>query len=237
MLASRPHFSTIVFMERKRIEGLLLDLDGTLIDSNDAHARAWLDALSEQEIRTSYDSVRKLIGMGGDQLLPRIANIDKESAQGQHIDQRRSEIFLDRYLPGIKAFPGSKELLQELKQKGLKLMIATSASEDDLKALLRQTELEDAIECRTSSSDADRSKPNPDILLAALEKLKLEPKDVLMMGDTPYDVEAAKRAGIRSIAFTCGGWSREGLSEADFIFEGPANLLRELHKESSPLNL
>lgn len=216
-----------------QIEGLLLDVDGTLIDSNDAHARAWKDALQEFGFEVPYEKIRECIGMGGDHLLPEVAGLDKESKLGSQIDEKRGEIFHQKYLPQLKAFPATKELLETFKAQGLKLAIATSASKDDLKALLKQAQLENIVDEKTDSSDAENSKPDPDIIESAIEKIGLKPQSLYMLGDTPYDLEAAKKAGVKSIAFTCGGWDRENLKQADFIFEGPEEMLQVLKENPS----
>ena len=117
-----------------------------------------------------------------------------------------------------------------MKQQGKRLVIATSASQEDLKGLLEQTGLQGLVDDSTTSSDADRSKPNPDILQAALKKIHLDKADVVMLGDTPYDVEAANRAGIKAIGLTCGGWSQEALTKAGAIsvYKSPQDLLTAL---------
>lgn len=222
---------------KRKIKGLLLDLDGTLIDSNDAHAKAWQQALAENGIQVDYEDIRSRIGMGGDKLLPDVTNIDKESELGQKIDKRRTEIFHSQYLPQLKAFPGSQQLLKKLREKGLQLIVASSASEKDLKALLKQGKLEDLVDQKTSSSEAENSKPDPDIIEAALDKSGLDPESVMMLGDTPYDVQAAKKAGVRTIAFTCGGWGQEDLKEAEYIFTGPDEMLATLEKEPASIEL
>lgn len=220
---------------RKRIEGILLDIDGTLIDSNDAHAKAWQEALLESGFQIDYQIIRDAIGMGGDNLLPVVAKIKKESELGQKIDSRRSEIFHTKYLPQLKPFPSAQQLLEELKKMGMRLVVATSASSQDLKALLKQGNIDHMIDDETNSSDTEHSKPNPDIVEAAVEKSGLSHRAVVMLGDTPYDLEAAKRAGVKAIAFTCGGWGAEDLKEAEYIFAGPQEMLKAIRQDPSIL--
>jgi HAD superfamily hydrolase (TIGR01509 family) len=142
------------------------------------------------------------------------------------LTKRRAAIFHERYLPTVRPFPGAHELVRELRDEGLRLVIATSAQEAELEALLRQGGLEALIPERTSSSDAKRSKPDPDIVKAALERAGLEPERAVMVGDTPYDIEAAAHAGVGCIALRCGGWWRdEDLSGAVAIYDGPLELL------------
>lgn len=207
------------------VRGVLLDVDGTLVDSNDAHARAWVAALAEQGIRVKREEVRRLIGMGGDKLLPAIADIDAESPLGTALSSRRSEIFLERYLPALSAFPEALALLQRMRADGLTLVAASSAKADELGPLLSLVGTGDLLQAATSSDDAERSKPDPDIVKAAMRRTGLPAGELVMLGDTPYDVEAATRAGIRIIALRCGGWNDDGLRGAAAIYDGPADLL------------
>jgi HAD superfamily hydrolase (TIGR01509 family) len=217
----------------KQIRGVILDVDGTLVDSNDAHARAWVEALAEQGIEVSFEKVRRLIGMGGDKLLPRVAGLEEDSPRGKVISERRSEIFKSRYLHRLKAFPGTRELLLRMRGEGLKLVVASSAKEDELKPLLKIAGAADLIEEKTSSDDAENSKPDPDIVEAALKQSGFSSNEAVMIGDTPYDIEAASRAGLEVIAFRCGGWNDEELAGATAIYDGPADLLAQY--DSSPL--
>lgn len=217
----------------RKIEGLLLDVDGTLVDSNDAHAHAWMDALSDFGIKPSYQDVRERIGMGGDNLLPLVAKISNKSQQGKAIDSLRRTIFHDRYLKTIKPFPFAQQLLECLNKLGYKLVVASSASEDDLFAILRQTGLYHLIDDYTSSGDAEFSKPDPDILEIAMGKMQLPKSKVLMLGDTPYDIAAAQAAGLETIAFTCGGWNAKDLEGAAKIYKDPEELLNDLRKNNT----
>ena len=217
----------------KPIRGVILDVDGTLVDSNDAHARAWVEALREAGIDVEYEKVRRLIGMGGDKLLPEVAGLDEESPAGEKIGESRSKIFKTKYLPHLKPFPRVKELLARMKADRLRLVVASSAKEDELKELLKIAGAAEFIEEKTSSSDADNSKPDPDIVQAALDELGLAPDEVIMIGDTPYDVEAAARAGIKTVALRSGGWQDAELRGAEAVYADPAELLARY--DSSPL--
>lgn len=207
------------------VRAVLLDVDGTLIDSNDAHARAWVDVGDEFGHQIEFGRVRWLIGMGGDRVLPELTGLEEESDEGRRLLDRRGEIFRERYLPRLQAFPGAHELLARLRGDGKKLVIATSASEKDLKALLEQARLEELIDESTNSDEAESSKPAPDIVQAAVEKADVPASDVVMLGDTPYDVKAAQRAAVRIIGLRCGGWSEAELKGAEEVYEDPAALL------------
>lgn len=215
------------------LRAVIFDVDGTLIDSNDAHARAWADALREYGYDVPVERIRRLIGMGGDKLLPEVSGVEKESDLGKKIDERRQKIFNEQYLPTLHAFPKVRELVQHIQQHGLKAGIASSAKGEELGKLLKVAQIDDLVEAATSSSDAKESKPDPDIVQAAIDKLGCPVEQVIMVGDTPYDVEAAQRAGIQIIAVRCGGWDDDGLQGAEAIYDSPADLLA--HYDQSPL--
>lgn len=215
------------------VRGVIFDVDGTLVDSNDEHARAWVEALAEFGYDARFDEARRLIGMGGDKILPALAGVEKESPEGARIAERRAELFTERYLPGLKAFPGAKDLLARIADLGIRIVVASSARKEELKKLLEIAGATRYVEDSTSSSDAERSKPDPDIVEAAFERLGMKPGEVVMVGDTPYDIEAAGRAGIRTIGFRSGGWTDSGLSGAIAVYDGPADLAA--HIDESPI--
>ena len=205
---------------------VLLDVDGTLLDSNDAHAHSWVDTAREFGLDTPFDVVRPMIGMGGDKLMPAAFGVDHDSPEGKRMAKRRGEIFRERYLPRLRPFPDARALLERLLRDGYTLVVATSAQEDEMKDLVKAAGVEDLLEEATSSGDADSSKPDPDIVEAALDKAEASPGDAIMLGDTPYDVEAATRAGVAIVALRCGGWSDEELRGAIAVYADPAELLR-----------
>jgi phosphoglycolate phosphatase-like HAD superfamily hydrolase len=209
----------------ERPTGVLLDVDGTLVDSNDAHAHAWVKALAEAGVPAEFSTVRRLIGKGGDKLLPEVSGIDAESTRGKAISGRRGEIFQTGYLPTLTPFPGAKDLLARMTKAGLELAVASSSKKDELKGLLKVCGADEFIEASTSSDDAENSKPDPDIIHAALEQLGHPPEKVILLGDTPYDVQAATKAGVRVVALRCGGWGDADLKGAVRIYDDPADLL------------
>ena len=206
-------------------KGVLLDVDGTLVDSNDAHARAYVEALKAFGYDVPFERIRPLIGMGGDELLPKVIGVPGDAQLREDIDARRSEIFRDRYLPEIKAFPKVRELLERLTEGGMTLIAASSSGQDTLAALLELADVSDLLSEQTSSSDADASKPHPDILTAALNKLSLPASQALFLGDTPYDLQAAAPLGLGVVAFRCGGWDDPDLEGARAIYDDPQDLL------------
>ena len=208
------------------LRAVLFDVDGTLIDSNDAHARAWEDVFREEGYAARFADVRPLIGMGGDKLLPTVIGVDAESERGKALGERRKRIFKERYLPRLRPFPGARALLERMRAAGLTLVVATSAQEDELAGLLDAAGVADLFAETTTSSDADSSKPDPDIIEAALERAgRVAPDGALMVGDTPYDVEAAKRAGVRTVAVRSGGWDDAALRDAAAVFADVAEIL------------
>ena len=211
---------------------VIFDVDGTLVDSNDAHAQAWVEALSEHGRHVSFTRVRPLIGMGGDKLLPEITGLSADSPEGAAIGARRGEIFLQRFLPNLQPTRGARELLQSLRADNLKLYVATSAKKRELDPLLRVAGADQFMEATTSSDDAERSKPDPDIVAAALKQSGRAKHEAIMIGDTPYDVEAALRAGINIIALRSGGWRDRDLEGALAVYDDPADLLN--HYDLSP---
>jgi len=215
------------------LKGVIFDIDGTLVDSNDAHAQSWVDTFAETGYDVPFHVVRPLIGMGADKLLPRAIGVSHESEEGRKLVKRRSEIFRDRYLPKLKPFEGSRDLVLRVRSDGLKPIVATSAKDQELKSLLKAARVDDLMEEKATASDARKSKPDPDIVHAAIEESGIPPKNLIMIGDTPYDIEAAGKARVRTIALRCGGWTDEALKDAAEIYDGPADLFA--HYESSLL--
>jgi HAD superfamily hydrolase (TIGR01509 family) len=217
-----------------QLQGVILDIDGTLVDSNDANAHAWIEAMGEQGHTVSFERVRPLIGMGGDKVIPEILGISKDSDEGKKISQRRKQIMLERQQT-LHAFPHSRDLLERMHKQGLKLVVATSAEQDELQGLLRiiGPNVPELFEQETSSQDAPKSKPNPEVMDVALEKSGLPANQVVMIGDTAYDIEAAAQAGVKTIALRSGGWSDDDLKAAIAIYNDAADLLA--HYDESPL--
>ena len=213
---------------RLRYDAVLLDIDGTLVDSNGAHAAAWSDAFEAHGRHHPPEQVRPLIGKGGDKLLRELASLDDESGEGKEIAEARVEIFRNRYLPELQPTPGAAAFVEWLLESGLTVVVATSAKDDEVKALLAICGGQAVVKDATTSDDAERSKPDPDILIAALEKSGASPDRAVMVGDTPYDIEAASRAGLATIAFRCGGWDDAALQGGIAIYDHPRQLMDRL---------
>jgi HAD superfamily hydrolase (TIGR01509 family) len=214
------------------LKAVLFDVDGTLVDSNDAHAAAWVKAFSEHGVAVDPLHVRRCIGMGGDKLMPAVSGIADDSQQGTAIAKRRGEIFMTEFLPALKPFKDADDLVAAIKALGLTAVAASSAKEDELQALLELSDTTSLMDDATSSDDAEESKPAPDIIEAALNRAQAAPDKAIMIGDTPYDIEAARRAGVKAIAFRSGGWSDADLEGAIEIYDGPWELLQKLARSA-----
>jgi len=208
------------------LRGVLFDIDGTLVDSNAAHASSWVDTLREAGYEVPFDVLWPMIGMGGDKLLPAATGIEIDSDIGKSLGDRRWEIFQRDYLKNLRPTPGARDLVQRMKDDGLELIVASSASGEELGALMEAAQVADLFEKTTSSSDAEDSKPDPDIVQAAVKKSGHKPEDLIMLGDTPYDVQAAIGAHVNLVAVLCGGWTAIELSGATAIYSDPADVLR-----------
>ncbi len=223
-----------IVLNRLSPKAVIFDVDGTLIDSNDAHTRSWLRMLEEGGQRESYERIRHMIGMGGDRVLATLTGIDEDSEAGHQMAARRREIFERDYLPYLQPFPGVRPLALLMRDAGIGLYVASSADGELLGRLLDVADVRDLVHGSTSNDDVERSKPDPDIVRAALRKTGQPADRVLMIGDTPFDIEAAARCGVRTIALRCGGgWSEQDLAGAVAIFDDPLDLV--INYDDSPL--
>ncbi|XGV95604.1 MAG: HAD family hydrolase [Leptolyngbya sp. BL-A-14] len=217
------------------LDGVLLDIDGTFVLSNDAHAQAWVEAFAAYGYEISFEQVRPLIGMGGDQIIPRFApGLNDHDGTGKQIADRRKELILTKFGSRLTSAKGARALVQRLQEDKLHLIVASSATTEELDILLKVAQIDDLLDEFTTSDDAEASKPEPNIVEAALTRAKLAPDRAVMLGDTPYDVEAAGKAGVDVIAFRTGGFSDEQLAGAIAIYDDPADLLQ--HYDESRLN-
>jgi HAD superfamily hydrolase (TIGR01509 family) len=212
-------------------EVLLTDIDGTLVDSNALHAEAWRRAFEHFDIQAGLDDTWRQIGKGGDQLIPAFVKDADRDRLKKPIEAFRKEVFHRDYMPRVVCFQGSRQLLLKVRERGMRIVLATSASEEDIKTYKRIVGMEELIEDAASSADARQSKPAPDIFAAALAKAGSRPDEAIALGDTPYDAQAAGKLGIPVIGLTCGGWKREDLLSAGCVavYHDPADLLQSFH--------
>ncbi|MBE9178858.1 HAD family hydrolase [Oculatella sp. LEGE 06141] len=217
-----------------KLEGVILDIDGTLVLSNDAHAQAWVEAFAASGYDVPFERVRPLIGMGGDQVIPKLVpGLNKDEGDGKAVSERRKELVLQKFGPHFVPTNGARDLVLKLQEAGLHLIVASSATNQELELLLKVAKVDNLLHETTTSSDAAASKPEPDIVVAALNKSNMAAENVVMLGDAPYDIEAAARAGVQVIALRCGGFDDERLAGAIAIYNDPADLLQ--HYDQSPL--
>ncbi|HYZ17376.1 MAG TPA: HAD family hydrolase [Candidatus Acidoferrum sp.] len=206
-------------------DAVLFDVDGTLVDSNDGHARAWVAAFAEAGYQIPFERVRPLIGMGSDRILPALVpGLSRDTEPGKTIAARRARIFLEREVDHVHPTRGARGLLEAVRRRGARVVVATSAKREELDVLLARGGVADLVDVATTSDDASSSKPAPDIVVTALEKAGVGPERALFVGDTRYDVEAAHRAKLPCVALLCGGSTRADLAEAEAIYSDPAEL-------------
>ncbi len=209
------------------IEAVLCDIDGTLVESNWLHAAAWKDAFEVVGISVDLEEARRQIGKGGDEVIPVFVPWWKRAAIEEPLMAYRQYIFRMDYLAQVKPFPQARKLLLRMKKAGIRVSIASSADRDQLKDYERIANIGDLIEESSTADDAKRSKPHPDIFEATLKKLHLPSSKVLALGDTPYDAEAAGKAGIWTVGVMTGGWNEKELLQAGCIevYKDVADLL------------
>jgi HAD superfamily hydrolase (TIGR01549 family) len=218
------------------IEAVIFDIDGTIVDSVDLHAKAWQRTFTKFGKNILLEAIRSQIGKGADQLLPVYFSKQELEQFGEAIEIYRGELFKKEYLPKVKGFPKVRELFERIKQDKKQLALASTAKKDELKRYKEVAQIDDLIESETSSDNVERSKPCPDIFEAALKQLgNVTPDKVIVVGDTPYDAEAAAKANVNSIGLLCGGWTQHQLRRAGCIaiYRDPADLLARY--EESPL--
>ena len=216
-------------------KAILFDVDGTLVDTNDLHASAWRDTFRHFGIEVPLEEIRAQIGKGGDNLVPSLLPSVSE-AQRAEMEEYRSPLFRQNYLPRTVPFPGVRALFERLAGDGVKIVLASSSHAAEVAFHLALVGCEDLVEATTTKDDVERSKPCPDIFEAALaEVAPLTADEVMVVGDSPWDVKAAAKLGISVIGFRSGGFPDEALLEARAcaLYDGPRHLLAEY--ERSPL--
>jgi HAD superfamily hydrolase (TIGR01549 family) len=222
--------------EQPMPKAVIFDVDGTLVDSVDQHAHAWQDAFHDFGYDIPFQAIRGQIGKGGDQLIPVFLPKDKLDQQTEALEQHRGKLFKDIYLPTVTSFPAVRELFERLQRNNRQIALASSAKEDELRIYKQIARIEDLVQTHTSSDDAEKSKPYPDIFEAALQRLPgVHAHEVIVIGDTPYDAQAAAKAGIKTIGVLSGGFAEQDLRQAGCIaiYKDPADLLANY--DTSPL--
>ncbi len=214
---------------------VIFDVDGTLVDSVDLHAMAWKDAFEEFGYSVDFAQARSQIGKGGDQLLPVFLTRTECSRIGRQLEKRRSEIFKERYFSRVKSFEGVRPLFDRLLADGKIIALGSSANADELDHYKKVAKIGDLEIAASAADNVEHSKPHPDIFQSTLERTGAQAEHAIVVGDTPYDAQAARRAGIRAIGMLSGGWTENELRQAGCIaiYAGPSDLLAGYSK--SPL--
>ena len=210
------------------VRGVIFDIDGTLIDSVDLHAQAWQEALRHYGYEIEFGRARHEIGKGGDHLIPDLTGLPPNGSRFKELERFRSEIWKSKYLARVNPFPKVRQLFENILRDGKKIVLASSAKGDELKKYRQIAGIDDLVRDETSADDVDRSKPSPDAIEAALGALHhTDPETVVMIGDTPWDVIAAAKVQVRTLAVLCGGFPGEELRAAGAvaIYRDPADLL------------
>jgi len=213
----------------------VLDVDGTLIDSNYQHALAWYRALRSLDVIQPVWRLHRLIGMGGDQVIKTIGGDELEERIGEEARKRQGE-HVDELIGEVSPLPGARELLLAIKERGHRLVLASSGQPRHVDIAVDLLDARDIADAITSSEDAEATKPAPDLLQVALEKLGASTDDAsVMIGDSVWDVEAAKKAGMPTITVRSGGFGDEELREAGTvaIYDTPGDLAADL--DNTPL--
>ena len=190
----------------------ILDIDGTLVDSNYQHTLAWYGALREHGHTVAMFRVHRLIGMGGDQLVRALLGDEVEEREGDAIRETEGERYLERYLDTVQPLEGARELIVRLKDAGRRVVLASSAKPDEVEHYLDLLDARRLADAWTTSGDVEQTKPEPDLIRAALEKL--DGDLAVMVGDSTWDCKAARNAGVETLAVLTGGFSAQELFDA-----------------------
>jgi HAD superfamily hydrolase (TIGR01509 family) len=209
--------------------GVLFDVDGTLVDTTYLHAVCWWQALRQVDHDTPMATIHRAIGMGSDKILDALVGPDRDRSRDEALKTAHSTLFA-QYWDRLRPLPGAADLVRECAGRGWKVALASSASPPEFAALQATLNVDDVIEAATNSGDAKKSKPDPDILGAALDRIDLPPDRVVFVGDAVWDVYAAAKLDIPCLAVTCGGISAAELRDAGAaaVYRDPADLLAHL---------
>ncbi len=211
----------------------ILDIDGTLVDTNYQHALAWYRAFRAHGIVLPVWRIHRHIGMGGDQLVEALTDERTDRELGDQIREEEKRRYF-KLIGEVEPMDGSRELIEDLKRRDHRVVLASSAKNDEVEHYLDQLDARELADAWTTSADVEATKPQPDLVHAALERIGAPPQDALMVGDTPWDVEAAKRADVGTVAVRTGGFGAEELREAGAVavFESVRELLERLDETS-----
>jgi HAD superfamily hydrolase (TIGR01509 family) len=207
----------------------ILDIDGTLVDTNYQHALAWYRAFRKHDVVVPIWRIHRHIGMGADQLLPALTDEDFEREHGDAVREDEKDLYM-QMIGEVEPMRDARKLIEDLKARGHTALLASSAKQDEVDHYLDLLDARELADGWTSSADVEATKPEPDLVHSALEKAGADAEDAVMIGDTPFDIEAAKRAGVPTIAVMTGGFSEAELRDAgaSAVFESVAELRERL---------
>lgn len=210
----------------------ILDIDGTLVDTNYHHAVAWYRAFRAFGFVVPLWRIHRHIGMGGDQLVAALAGEGFDREQGDDVRAAEKILYL-QLIEETQPLTGARALIEDLKAAGYTVILASSAKSDELEHYLKLLDAHSLVDGWTDSSDVEKTKPEPDLVLAALEKAGADAKDAVMIGDSTWDCEAAKRAKVRSIGVLTGGFSESELLDAgaEKVYVSVAELRKHLEAD------
>jgi phosphoglycolate phosphatase-like HAD superfamily hydrolase len=212
------------------LRGILFDVDGTLVDSNDIHTECWIEAFAHFGKKLKWSEVRHQIGKGGDLLVPDLLNAKEMQAFGEKVKKYRADLFKRKYMKQILPFPRMRECLRELRERKIRLALASSSNPDEVEYYTQLLGVGELLAGTTSKKDAKFSKPSPEIFEAARQRTKTSHERTLIVGDTPYDILAAHRSAMAIAAVLCGGFERKLLKKAEFLFADVEELLEKIEK-------
>ncbi len=222
-------------MVSAQMPAILFDIDGTLLDSVDLHARCWQEAFHAFGKDIPFEEIRSQIGKGGDQLLPVFLSPSELAARGREIERWRGDWWKLRFMRTVRPFPGVRSLFLAVRARGWTPVLASSSKEDELRFYVQVLDIADLVDATTSKDDVARSKPFPDIFAAALDRVAAADRaGAWVVGDSPWDALAASRLGLPTVGVRCGGFPDADLRAAGarMLFDGPADLLARL--DASP---
>jgi phosphoglycolate phosphatase-like HAD superfamily hydrolase len=209
----------------RRYAAVLLDIDGTLVDSNDAHAESWVETFQKHGVEVAFPRVRRMIGMGGDRVVEEVTGLARDSRASKKLQDQCAELFMKHWLRRVKPLNATRDFVLRLQREGYEVVLASAAHADALEALLAIAGVEDLLGPRARPPKPAASKPDPATIDTALGRVDADRSRVVMIGDTPYDVQAGRAARVDVIGFTTGGYSVEALAGAVAVYDGPADVL------------
>lgn len=218
------------------LRAVIFDVDGTIVDSNELHVQSWDEVFRRYGKHFSREKLHAHIGEGGDQYLPNFLSESELREFGAKLEKERGELYKEKYMAKVRPFPRVRDLFERIRRDGKRIALASSGKADELEHYVALCKIKELVDTRTTKDDVAHSKPHSDVFMAALRKLgKLRPDEAIVVGDSPYDVIAAKRIILPTIGLLCGGFPEAELRNvgAVAIFRDAADLLDNY--ERSPL--